>query len=199
MNIVNLIWKYTCYILGACTGWLIAEFEPTFPLLTVAILFILFDAYTAWDLNKRVHAKYPTKTKRRQAKFTSFAFGKVIRVTIPKRLCVILLAYLAEKYVCAHWELPLSYILTGAICFEQALSMLENESSCRDERDSKFWRVLHMVLIDKTERHFDINLDELKHTDKVTEEQVEAAREILLKYEKMRKEAAKEATPDTEE
>lgn len=187
MNTANLIWKYACYALGACTGWLIAEFEPTFPLITVAIIFILFDAYTAWDLNKRVHAKYPTKSKRRAAKFTSFAFGKVIRVTIPKRLCVILLAYLAEKYVFLHLDLPLSYILTGVICFEQAWSILENESSCRDERSSKFWRILQRVMIDKTERHFDVNLEELKHTDKVTEEQVEAAKEILLKYEQMRK------------
>ncbi len=199
MNIVNLIWKYTCYILGACTGWLIAEFEPTFPLIIVAVVFILFDAYTAYDLDKRAHAMYPTKAKRKQAKFTSFAFGKVIRTTIPKRLCVILLAYIAEKYVFLHIDLPLSYILTGVICFEQAWSILENESSCRDEHSSKFWRILQRVMIDKTERHFDVNLDELKHTDKVTEEQVEAAREILLKYEKMRKEAAKEATPDTEE
>lgn len=187
MNTANLIWKYLCYAAGAVTGYLIAEFEPTFPLITVAIIFILFDAYTAWDLNKRVHAKYPTKSKRRAAKFTSFAFGKVIRVTIPKRLCVILLAYLAEKYVFLHLDLPLSYILTGVICFEQAWSILENESSCRDERSSKFWRILQRVMIDKTERHFDVNLEELKHTDKVTEEQVEAAKEILLKYEQMRK------------
>lgn len=187
MNTANLIWKYLCYATGAVTGYLIAEFEPTFPLITVAIIFILFDAYTAWDLNKRVHAKYPTKSKRRAAKFTSFAFGKVIRVTIPKRLCVILLAYLAEKYVFLHLDLPLSYILTGVICFEQAWSILENESSCRDERSSKFWRILQRVMIDKTERHFDVNLEELKHTDKVTEEQVEAAREILARYEKMKK------------
>lgn len=187
MNTVNIVWKYICYVIGAVAGYLIAEFEPTFPLITVAIIFILFDAYTAWDLNKRVHAKYPTKSKRRAAKFTSFAFGKVIRVTIPKRLCVILLAYLAEKYVFLHLDLPLSYILTGVICFEQAWSILENESSCRDERSSKFWRILQRVMIDKTERHFDVNLEELKHTDKVTEEQVEAAKEILLKYEQMRK------------
>ena len=80
--------------LGGATGWLIAECKPTFPLIIVTIVFILYDAWTAYQLNIRVHKKYPDKTKRQEAKFTSFAFGKIIRSTIPKRLWLILLAYL---------------------------------------------------------------------------------------------------------
>lgn len=154
-------WKAAFVAIGGWLGWLIGEFHPTFPLIIVAIIFIVYDAYTAYCLDKRVKKKYPDKTTREKAKFTSFAFGKVITTTIPKRLALILLAFLCEHWVFIHVEIPLSYIVTGVICFEQAWSIMENESSCRDEADSRFWKVLQKIMIDKTSRHFDINLDEL--------------------------------------
>jgi hypothetical protein len=48
--------------------------------------------------------------------------------------------------------------------------MLENEASCRPDSESRFWRMLQRVLIDKTERHLDVTLDEFKD-DKKDEEQ----------------------------
>ena len=160
-GLVNL-WKAAFVALGGCVGWLVDEFEPTFPLIVVAVVLIVYDAWTAYQLDKRVKKKYPDKVKRHEAKFTSFAFGKVIRTTIPKRLVLIMLAYLVEHWVFVHVNVPLSYIVTGVICFEQAWSIMENESSCRNENESRFWRVLQKVMIDKTERHFDINLEDLK-------------------------------------
>lgn len=155
-------WKAAFVAIGGWLGWLVGEFHPTFPLIIVAIIFIVYDAYTAYCLDKRVKKKYPEKTTREKAKFTSFAFGKVITTTIPKRLALILLAYLVEHWVFLHADIPLSYIVTGVICFEQAWSIMENESSCRDEADSKFWRWLQKIMVDKTARHFDIDLTELK-------------------------------------
>jgi hypothetical protein len=70
-----------------------------------------------------------------------------------------------EHWVFIHVTIPLSFIVTGAICFEQAWSMLENESSCRDESDSRFWKILQRIMVDKTERHFDIDLKDLKDVD----------------------------------
>ena len=43
---------------------------------------------------------------------------------------------------------------------------MENESSCRDEADSKFWKWLQKIMVDKTARHFDVDLNELKKYDK---------------------------------
>lgn len=155
-------WKAAFVAIGGWLGWLVGEFSPTFPLIIVAIVFIVYDAWTAYQLDKRVKKKYPEKAKRTAAKFTSFAFGKVITTTIPKRLVLILLAYLVEHWVFLHVDIPLSYIVTGVICFEQAWSIMENESSCRDEADSKFWRWLQKIMVDKTARHFDIDLTKLK-------------------------------------
>ena len=153
---------------GGYVGLLINEFKPTFPIMIIVIIFILYDTWTAYQLNKRASEQYPDKVKKENAKFKSFSFAKVIQSTIPKRLILIILAYLVEHWVFVYMDVPLSYIVAGIICFEQAWSILENESSCRGEKEGMFWRLLQKIMIDKTERHFDVNLDELK--DKIDTE-----------------------------
>ncbi len=187
MNYIPNLPKILFALMGGGVGWFVGEFRPTFPLIIVAAVFIFYDAYTAYQLDKRVKFVYPDKAQRKKAKFTSFAFGKVIKQTIPKRLWLIILAYLVERWVFKHVAIPLSYVVTGAICFEQAWSILENESSCRNEADSRFWRLLQKIMIDKTERHFDVSLNELKNSGRVTEEQIEQVREMLKWFEKEKK------------
>lgn len=156
------IWKITAMVCGGLVGWMIGEFKPAFPLAVVVVVFILYVAWTAFKLDKRVRTAYPDKTQRKQAKFTSFAFGKVVKQTIPKRLMLIILAFLEEHWVFIHVAIPLSYVVTGAICFEQFWSILENESSSRTESESRFWKLMQQIMVDKTERHLDVNLDKLK-------------------------------------
>jgi hypothetical protein len=164
-------WKILFAATGGYIGWAINEFKPTFPLIVVVIVFIVYDAWTAYQLDKRVCKKYPDKVQREKAKFTSFSFAKVIKSTIPKRFILIILAYLVEHWVFVYMKVPLSYIVTGVICFEQAWSILENESSCRAENESMFWKMLQKIMVDKTERHFDVNLDDLKGSkDKIDSE-----------------------------
>ena len=156
------IWKITAMVCGGLVGWMIGELTPAFLLTVVVVVFILYVAWTAFKLDKRVRTAYPDKTQRKQAKFTSFAFGKVVKQTIPKRLMLIILAFLEEHWVFIHVTIPLSYVVTGAICFEQFWSILENESSCRPESESRFWKLMQQIMVDKTERHLDVNLDKLK-------------------------------------
>lgn len=165
-------WKAVWAILGGVFGWFVGEFKPTFPLMAVVIILIVSDAWTAFQLDKRVHRKYPDKVKRAKAHFTSFAFGKVVKETIPKRLWLIILAFIVEHWIFVHVSIPLSYIVAGVIAFEQLWSMLENEASCRDtEEESRFWRVLQKVMIDKTERHWDVDLSDLKNDKEEIENQ----------------------------
>ncbi len=187
MAVINHIYKDLCMVFGGLMGWFIAIFKPTFPLIVVMIAFILYDAWTAYQLDKRVHAAHPDKAKRNQAKFTSFAFGKVVRKTIPERLFLILLAFSAEHWVFIHFTFPLSYIITGVILFEQIWSALENNSSCRSEDDSRFWKTLQRIMIDKTERHFDLDLKELKKTD----DEIEQLEIRLAELKEKRKEQKK--------
>lgn len=156
------IFKAAISVIGGLAGWVVAEFKPAFPLVVVAVIFILYDTWTAYRLDRRAHAAYPERTARHEAKFTSFAFGKVVKQTIPKRLWLIFLAYLAEHWVFIDIHIPLSYVITGVICFEQSWSILENESSCRPEAEHRFWKSLQRIMVDKTARHFDVDLEKLE-------------------------------------
>ena len=157
--------RWILTLLGGAYGWFVATFQPSFPLAIVAIIFIFYDAWTSYKLDKRAKEKYPDRAGKQRGKFTSFAFGKTLRKTIPERLGLIVLAFIAETYVFIHVSIPLSYIVTGGILFEQGVSILENEASCRDDKDGRLWRMLKRILIDKTERHLDISVDEFKNKE----------------------------------
>ena len=156
--------------LGGIAGWVIGRFEPAFPLVMVATLFVLYDAWSAYELDRRVHIVYPKK-KREEAKFNSFKFRQVIP-TLIERFVIIILAYCVERWVFVHISVPMSYIAAGVVCAEQALSIAENKASCRlpGDKHARIWKMLAKVLIDKTARHFDIDEsvfeEEQKNLDK---------------------------------
>lgn len=149
-------------VIGGILGWFVGVFDPTFPLVLVAIAFILYDSWTAYELGKRVKERFPDK-KKRPAKYVSYkAWGMI--PTMIESFVVILLMFAAQKWVFVDLYIPLSYIATGVICAVQLLSIAENKCSCRQpgDRGYRLWKVLAKILIDKTERHFDTDLSELK-------------------------------------
>lgn len=158
---IHEIAKYIWLGLGGFAGWLVGTFEPTIPLLIVAIIFMVYDSVTAYKLSLRIHKAHPDK-KPVRPKFTSYLFKKVICVTMWERLGLILLAFLLERWVFIHVSVPASYIVTGVICFEQFWSILENESSCRDGEKSVLWAILQKLTIDKTARHLELDKEELE-------------------------------------
>lgn len=90
-------------------------------------------------------------------KFKSIYFGRVF-MTLIKIYVLIILAFLIETFVFEGLQIRLTNIIACAVCFWQSWSMLENESSCSDE---KWAKILQKILVDKTERHFDVDLSEL--------------------------------------
>ena len=135
-------------------GAIVAFVRPTFPFILVCTLMVLADVYTAWSLSRRVKYKFPNSN---DGKFKSIYFGRVT-MTLIKIYVLIILSFLMEKFIFEGLQIKLVNITSGAVCFWQLWSMLENESSCSNE---KWARVLQKVLVDKTARHFDIDLSEL--------------------------------------
>lgn len=84
--------------------------------------------------------------------------------TMIESFIIILLMFAAQKWVFVDLYVPLSYIATGSICGVQLLSIAENKCSCRMPGDNgyRLWKVMAKVLVDKTERHFDADLSDLK-------------------------------------
>lgn len=119
---------------------------------------ILADCYTAWSLSRRAHKAHPKRVSKDGKKFKSHHFGAVI-VTILKAWALIVMSYLMQRHITDGMPIDLTKMAAGAICFWQLWSILENESSCND---AKWATILQKILVDKTARHFDIDLDELK-------------------------------------
>ena len=151
------VFEYLTLAFGGVIGWFVGKFEPAFPLMIIATLFVLYDAWSAYELDKRVHIMYP-KRKREKAKFMSYKFRQVIP-TLSERFVIILLADCVERWVFVHINVPISYSAAGVVCAEQMLSIAENKASCRlpGDKHARVWKLLAKVLIDKTARHFDID------------------------------------------
>lgn len=154
--------EWVMSLLGGIVGWFIGKFEPTFPLILVVIAFIFYDSWTAFELDKRVKKCYPDK-KKRPAKYVSYKAWDMIP-TMSESFILIILMFAMQKWIFVDVYVPLSYIAAGAICGVQLLSIAENKASCRRPGDKgyKVWKVLAKYLIDKTERHFDADLSDLK-------------------------------------
>lgn len=148
----NTLLKWTISVIGG----LLAAFEPVVPVIVVGILFILVDSLSAYRLSKRAKKMKPAKVT---GKFQSNKFGKVIAAIIELCLVVILAHLLGTRVFVMFDDLFFANWAAGIYCFKEAWSILENESSCNGSRWAK---VFQKVMVDKTERHFDINLEDLK-------------------------------------
>lgn len=159
---MNEFIKYILLAFGGFWGWFCGEFSPTFPLIYVAIGFILYDSWTAFELDRRVKKKYPDKHKR-PAKFVSYKFWDVVPTMI-ESFIIILLMFAAQKWIFKDVYIPLAYIAAGVIAAGQFVSVCENKCSCRmpGDRNYRLWKAMAKVFIDKTERHFDVDLSDLK-------------------------------------
>lgn len=157
MNNLSEILRWIFAALGA----LIAILEPTLPYLVICTLLIFADCYTAWQLGKRARKVHPDKVSNEGRKFKSQHFGRVI-VTVLKAWALVIMAYLMQLHIIDGLPIDLTKIASGAICFWQLWSILENESSCSD---SKWAKVLQKILVDKTSRHFDIDLSDITEKD----------------------------------
>ena len=165
MYYLQLIYKWIITHLADIFKWslsilasLIAILEPTLPFILISLVFIVGDCITSYRLARRVKKK----TGKASGKFQSSKFGKVL-ITSLIALALICLAFLVEKYILVMYkDIYLANYVAFLVCFKELWSMLENESSCSD---SKWAKVLQKVMIDKAERHFDIDLSGLENKE----------------------------------
>lgn len=153
MNDISEIMRWVFAGIGAVLGIL----EPTLPYLLICTLLIFADCYTAWSLGRRASRVHPERVKKDAHKFQSHHFGQVL-MTLIKSYALIIMAYLIGRHITDSLPIDMTKVAAGAICFWQIWSILENESSCNG---SKWAKVAQKILMDKTERHFDIDLGDL--------------------------------------
>lgn len=150
----NVFYKMCFGICGAFLAW----WKPSSTYIFICILLLFWDCYEAYRLNIRVKKKYPQKSNGYfQSNKAWVVIGNVIKIFL-----AIILATAIEQNILKNTHIPLAQIVAGAICFIQTWSILENMSSC----NGKAWaKVLQKIMVDKTSRHFDIDLSGFKTTE----------------------------------
>lgn len=145
-------------IMAAVGGAFLSIAIPVLPYAAVCSLMVAADTFTAWRLGRRV----ARRTGRAAAgKFQSCRMGAALGTL--GRIYGLLLMAAAVRRVILLPDVTIDIVraCAAAVCLWQALSMLENEASC----SGALWaRIARRWLIDKTERHTGISLDEL-HRD----------------------------------
>lgn len=154
MNTENLRRIFFTAFGAVCTA-----LAPTLPYIILCTCAVLADCLSAWMLSRRVKKAYPAEADRETGKFKSYHFGK----TIWTLLCVYMLlifAYFLDMYITSTLPFNALKVAAGAVIFWQGWSILENASSCNG---AKWAKILQKIMVDKTERHLDIDLSDLKH------------------------------------
>jgi hypothetical protein len=145
--------KQTVLCLLSLTGALL---EPTLPMAGVLFFAILFDCFSAFRLSQRLRRRYPDRCT---GKFRSEYALKLLKTFITM-YGLILLLFLTDRYVMPEGvTLNLASWATLFCVGVQLWSILENVSSANGYAWAK---VLQKVMVDKSQRHFDIKLDNLK-------------------------------------
>lgn len=133
---------------------LVAIIEPTFPFAIVVFIAILMDCWSAFDLNRRLKKQYPENvTGKFQSRFALKMFKTFMQV-----YSVIILLFLVDTILLRN--LPyfnLADIGAAVFCALQLLSILENLSSANG---AKWAKAAQKILIDKSKRHFNIDLSD---------------------------------------
>jgi uncharacterized membrane protein HdeD (DUF308 family) len=147
---MNILVKF----ISGLTGAIIACFVQTIPFALICLFAIFVDCVSAFRLTLRVKSKFPGKCT---GKFKSDSAKKMFG-TLFMIYAVICLLHTVDKYIFTFMDMYLANIVAGAFCMVQVISILENESSCND---NKWAKTLQKILIDKTARHLDIDLSNL--------------------------------------
>ncbi len=131
-----------------------AAIENAIPAFIPCLIVTVLDIYSAWDLSKRVHKKYPDRS---DGKFKS-----EYKYRIFKTMIIIFSLLIVAHYVDSYIPIANKLAVPFTVCmffFYQFWSILENWSS---ENDNKMAKVFQRIMVNKAERHFGINMPELK-------------------------------------
>ena len=140
-------------IAAAAGGVLMNVIEATLPYAALCTVMVAADMVTAYTLSRRVAAQYGSEARKAGAgKLQSKKIGKTI-VTLTKVYSLLLIASLTDMVMFPDGQATVLRFATGAVCFWQAISVLENEATCST---SSWARIARRFLIDKARRHLNM-------------------------------------------
>jgi hypothetical protein len=149
------------YLFGvAASGGLLLFLQPLWAYVFVCFVAIIIDCYSAWRLSVRIKIKFGRST----GKFQSNHAKRMVR-TFGEIAGVLYLVFMMDKVIITMEQLYATKFIAGIFCTLQIISILENASS---ESDSKWMKPLQKILINKAERHFDVDIKTAINDDEET-------------------------------
>lgn len=151
---ISHLYEFAKWSLSMMGGFLVM-IKPTFPFILICIAFVICDCISAYRLANRVKKT----TGKATAKVRSDKLSKAFKTGVLAMIAVVL-AFVIEKFILVmHSDLYLANYTALVFCGIQFWSITENESSCNG---SKWAAIAQKFMVDKTERHLDIDLSILK-------------------------------------
>lgn len=136
--------------LFSATGGIMAFIAPTIEYAVICTFAVTLDVLSAYRLSRRVKRKNPSAN---DGKFKS-SYARRVLDSIIKIYTLILLAHLIDTRLLIMFDgIFLANYVAAIFSFIQVWSILENESS---EQDANWARVLQKIMVNKAERHFNI-------------------------------------------
>ena len=117
------------------------------PMFILAGAFVVADVYTARRLQKRLVAN--GKLNPDESRLSSARLARIFS-TLARIMALLLLTAMADCLIFSHLGIPALRIVAGAVCFWQALSLLENEAA---ENNAPWAIHARRYLIDKAKRY----------------------------------------------
>jgi hypothetical protein len=157
-----MLLKKLLQYLASIAGGLLIAFESSIVFFVPCMIITGMDVYSAYRLGKRVSEKHPDKS---DGKFKSGYKYRIIYTMIIVFLGIIT-AHYADVHVLKDTDTAVRSFI-GVFFVYQIWSILENWSS---ENDNKFALVLQRIMVNKAERHFNIEISDILLNEKKKKE-----------------------------
>lgn len=127
------------------------------------VLVLAIDILSAYELGRRVHARYPDKA---DGKFKSKYVRRVVMTLLIVFLAIIAGDHIDRTILVGDGGQAVKSVM-WAFVFYEVWSIVENWSS---ENDNKLAKVCQRIMVNKAERHFKVEIKDL-FDDKDREEE----------------------------
>lgn len=163
LELFKLLHERLAQMVFSILGGLLLAFEATTILFFVpCMITLVIDIISANSLAKRVKRKYPDRA---DGKFRSRYKHRVMLTMIIAFLGVILAHYIDSIYF--NGGIGTQLFAMGMFMFYEIWSIFENWSS---ENNDKKAKVLQRFMVNKAERHFNIEIGDMMFNDENEEE-----------------------------
>lgn len=164
-RIVEYIGSKLLQYITSIAGGLLVAFETSIPFFVPCLIATVIDVWAAYCLARRVHKKHPDRA---DGKFKS-EYKYRVMYTMIIALTAIILANYVDVHVFKDTDIAVRSVV-GAFLFYQIWSILENWSS---ENNNKIARALQRVMVNKAERHLNIELSDILLDENKEEKEAE--------------------------